>query len=255
MAKGKILRSLYISMATVSLVVLGWSAYAVVNYFHTSPRYEVRAIVVLGLHRVSEDDVLARAEFEPGTNVFMADLDDIRERVEQLEWVRQAIVKRVLPNQIIIKVTERQPIGLSRMDGEVYQFDVDAMILDVDPIGTASFPIVDGLRRGDTTGNIEKVQTYEKVLEEVGETELSEIHINETGEVSLVSASDALLVSLGKEDFRSRWVKFLQLKPQIMQQYPGAVRVDLRFKNQVIVRMRDDDAGEKIVWDVEKRSL
>ncbi len=255
MTKAKVLRSFYISLFAVSLVALGWSAYAVVSYFHTSPRYEVQRVAVSGLHRVDENQVLAKVEFEVGTNVFKADLDDIRERVEQLEWVRHAIVKRILPDQILIKVNERQPIGLGRIDGEVYQFDVDATILDLDAVSTVSFPIVDGLHRGDMAGNLMKVQTYERVLEEVGETELSEVHINDTGEASLVSASDALLVNLGKEDFRIRWIKFLQLKPQIMQQYPDAVRVDLRFKNQVIVRMRDDDAGEKIVWDVEKRAL
>jgi len=31
--------------------------------------------------------------------------------------------------------------------------------------------------------------------------------------------------------------------------------VDLRFKNQVIVRMKDDDAGQTIVWDGKKNTL
>ena len=59
----------------------------------------------------------------------------------------------------------------------------------------------------------------------------------------------------GAADFRSRWVKYLQLKPQIQKQYPQAVRVDLRFKNQVIVRMKDDDTGENIVWGLKKNTL
>ena len=32
-------------------------------------------------------------------------------------------------------------------------------------------------------------------------------------------------------------------------------RVDLRFKNQVIIKMNDDEAGEKIVWGVKKDTL
>ena len=39
--------------------------------------------------------------------------------------MRYAIVQRVLPDEIIIKVVEREPIGLARIDGEIYQFDVD----------------------------------------------------------------------------------------------------------------------------------
>ena len=57
--------------------------------------------------------MLAKAGFEVGTNVFRVNLDQVRERVEDLQWVRNAIVERVLPDQIIIKVIEREPIGLA----------------------------------------------------------------------------------------------------------------------------------------------
>ena len=93
------------------------------------------------------------------------------------------------------------------------------------------------------------------MLEELGQTALSEIHINDAGEVTVVSASDPVIVNLGTSDFRNRWIKYLQLKPQIQQRYPQAVRVDLRFKNQVIVRMKDDEAGEKMVWGAKKKTL
>ena len=110
--------------------------------------------------------------------------------------------------------------------------------------------------RTTTNGNLEKVEMYQKVLEELGQTALirrftSTMH----GEVTVVSASDPMIVNLGAADFRSRWIKYLQLKPQIQQQYPQAVRVDLRFQNQVIVRMKDDESGEKIIWDGKKNTL
>jgi hypothetical protein len=108
---------------------------------------------------------------------------------------------------------------------------------------------------GDHKGNLEKVEMYRKVLEDVGQTALSEVHINDSQEVTVVSASDPVIVNLGAVDFRSRWIKYLQLKPQIQQQYPQAVRVDLRFRNQVIVRMKDDESSEKIVWGVKKNTL
>jgi cell division protein FtsQ len=255
MAKGKLLRPLRIFLLIVLLIGSGVSAYSLARYFRTAPRYDVQKLVVSGLRRVEENEVVAKVGFEVGTNVFTTDLDEIRGRVEQLKWVRDAIVQRVLPDQIMIKVSEREPIGLARIMGDVYQFDVDAMILELDPVSASSFPVLDGLRREDTARNLVKVQVYQKVLEGLGQTELSEVHVNDAGEVSLVSASDTLLVNLGKEDFRNRWVRYLQLRPQILQQYPDAVQVDMRFKNQVIVRMRDDETGEKIVWDEERKAL
>jgi cell division protein FtsQ len=239
----------------ICLIPIGWAAYSGMVYLTTDARFEVRKLSVSGLKRVDENQVLTKAGFGVGTNVFRVKLDQIRERVEELPWVRYAIVERVLPDKIIIKVAEREPIGLARINGEIYQFDVDAKILDSDPLSTSSFPILDGLRAGDHKGNLQKVEIYRKVVDDVGQTALSEVHISDSQEVMVVSASDPLLVNIGTVDFRNRWIKYLQLKPQIQQQYPQAVRVDLRFKNQVIVRMTNDDNSETIVWGTKKNTL
>ena len=250
----KLIRFVQITIACAAVAGLMWGGYEVVSYLRTAHRFEVQKLSVSGLKRVDENEVLAKAGFEVGTNVFRVDLEEIRKRVEELDWVRYASVQRVLPDQIIIKVVEREPVGLTRIKGEIYQFDSDAKILDPDPAGGPSFPILDGLRAGDRAGNVKKVETYRSVLQELGEAALSEIHINDSGDVTVVSASDPVSINLGVSDFRNRWVRYLQLKPQIQQQYPAAVRVDLRFKNQVIVKMKDD-AGEKVVWGAKKNTL
>jgi len=254
LGKKQIVRCLQLTAGGAILGGLCWGAYSVVLFMKASPRFEVEKLSVSGLRRVDDNQVLAKAGFEVGTNVFDVNLQEIRERVEQIRWVRHALVERVLPDHIIIKVVEREPIGLGRIRGEIYQFDADGVILDPDPTIGTSFPILDGLA-ADTARNVRKVELYRKVMEDLGETSLSEIRINDNDEVSVVEAGDPLMVSLGTADYRARWIRYLQLRPQIQQQYPQAVRVDLRFKNQVIVRMKDDETGEKLTWEAEKKSL
>jgi cell division protein FtsQ len=251
----KLMRFVHLVIAFAVLIGLGWGAYKLIFFLRTASSFEVQQLSVVGIKRVQESQVLANVGFERGTNLFRVDLDEIRSRVEELDWVRYATVQRVLPDRVVIKVVEREPIGMARIQGEIYQFDVDGKILDARlAIGTG-FPILDGLRPGDRKGNQQKVQVYRKVLEEVGQTSLSEIHINESGDVTVVSASDPMSINLGATEFRNRWTKYLQLRPQIQQQYPEAVRIDLRFKNQVIIKMTDDEAGEKVVWGAKKNTL
>ena len=112
------------------------------------------------------------------------------------------IVQRVLPDQIIIKVVEREPIGLAGFSGEIYQFDADAKILEPDPLSRCQFSDP-GWTSARTTRSaiLQKVEIYRKVLEELGQTALSEIHINDHEEVTVVSASDPLIVNLGAVGF------------------------------------------------------
>src|ERR1044071_5065056 len=106
----QIVRCLQLGAGLAVLGGLCWGAYSVVVFVKTSPRFEVRKLSVSGLRRVDDNQVLAKAGFEVGTNVFKANLKEIRERVEQIQWVRHALVERVLPDQIMIKVVEREPI-------------------------------------------------------------------------------------------------------------------------------------------------
>ena len=58
------------------------------------------------------------------------DLDRIRDLVESESWVREATVRRKLPNQLVIHIRERQAIALAAIDNELYVVDEGGVILD-----------------------------------------------------------------------------------------------------------------------------
>lgn len=254
--KSRVLKSAKLAFAAAVLGALGWGSYQAARFARTDPFFEVKQFSISGLKRVAENEVVAQAHVELGTNIFTADLDEVRLRVESLQWVRHALVQRILPDQIVITVVEREPIGLSRIAGEIFEFDTDARILDLDSQPLPSFPVLDGLRMNDPQGNAVKVDLYRKIIDELqGQTELSEIHINDAHEVAVVSVSDPMLVNLGDTDFRTRWVRYLRLKSEIQRKYPDAVLVDFRFRDQVIVKMRQEETEDTVVWGAGKKSL
>jgi cell division protein FtsQ len=255
--KAKIWKALQVVAVVAALSLLGGVAFTTGEYLRTSSRFEVKKVLVLGGKRVTETQVLTQADVPDKANVFSVDLAAIRERVERMQWVRHAIVQRVFPDTITIKILEREPVGLARIRGKVYQFDTDAAVLDYDASTGVNYPILDGLQPKDLSGNLRRVDLYSRVLKELqSPNELSEILINDADEVSVVLSEEPLLIKLGGSDFHSRWIRYLQWKPQI-QQHPETAEVDLRFKDQVILTPRSDasDSDEKVLWDVEKKSL
>ena len=255
--KGRIWKALIGVSAVAVLAVVGLTSYTVVRYLRTTPRFDLKKVSVVGIKRVEETQVYAQAGLRGSGNIFSADLEAIRERVEGLRWVRFATVQRILPDTISIKVVEREPVGLARIGGEIYQFDAQAELLDPDTNGGINFPILDGLEFDEPESNQKKIDLYITIMEELhGQSELSEIHVNDAGEVSVVSLSEPLLVNLGASEFRTRWGRYLQLKTQIQEDYPEAVQVDFRFENQVILKTKTDASDErKVTWDVKRKSL
>ena len=63
-----------------------------ITILHTDPRFDVKKSPVAGLKHVDENEVLAASSSNTGinTNIFAVDMDDVRDRVEEIEWVRYA---------------------------------------------------------------------------------------------------------------------------------------------------------------------
>ena len=101
--KIKVWKWIVLVSAAAVLSVVGYAGYTIVHYMRTSPRFAVQTVSVVGLNRVEQKHVLGQAGMEAAANVFSVDLEEVRQRVEGLKWVRFATVQRLLPDTIAIK--------------------------------------------------------------------------------------------------------------------------------------------------------
>ena len=107
------------------LVFAGYRAAASASFF------QLRNVEVQGTSRLqpAEIQALVRQSVEK-TGVWQADLNSINERLERLPWVRTAIVSRVLPDRIRVRITERTPRAVVRMStGRFRWVDEEAALL------------------------------------------------------------------------------------------------------------------------------
>ncbi len=88
---------------------------------------QVKYIDIVGTERLSEEELLLTAAVEPGTNLVALSLDSVAVRVQSNIAVKDAKVMRQLPNSLIIKVVERQPIA-AIATGEIKLVDEEAIV-------------------------------------------------------------------------------------------------------------------------------
>jgi len=74
--------------------------------------FTVQDILVVGRHETKQKDLLKAVRLARGAPIFAFDLDAARKRVEALPWVRQAVVQRMLPDTIYLRIQERKPLAL-----------------------------------------------------------------------------------------------------------------------------------------------
>lgn len=258
------LRPLSVAGLGVLALAVALGFYRAAAWVQDTELLAIREIQVIGERRVTESEILARAGYVPGARVFGVDLDGARRAVEAIPWVRHATVRRVWPDELVITVEERspEPVALARIGGDLYNAYVDGVILPMDEWTLEDFPILDGLSAGGAEAEIArnaiKIGIYRELLELIGPGDLSEIHVSDGGEVSIVPLDEPVVVMLGATDHGSRWGKYERIRTRIREDYPMAGQIDLRFRDQVIIRSApsgENGPAEGIIWSEEETNL
>jgi cell division septal protein FtsQ len=155
--------------------------------------FQVRRVDVTGTSRISpaEIEVLTRRAAAK-TGVWRADLSAISSELQRLPGIRSAVVTRVLPDGLRVRVTERVPVAVVRTSaGHFLWVDEEGVALG-EMKNTDSVPsfFIRGWNEDGTEearkDNAEKVQKYSEVAREWGALGLSE----RVSEVNLLDLQD-----------------------------------------------------------------
>lgn len=127
------------------------------HYMERDGRFRIAGsddIQATGLAEVRRSDLLPVFGEDIGRNIFFVPLAQRRKQLEQIAWVKQATVMRLLPDQIHVNIVERQPVAFTRHGSQVGLVDADGVLLSMPAAAMArhhySFPVLTGIDRGDS---------------------------------------------------------------------------------------------------------
>jgi cell division protein FtsQ len=204
---------------------------------------------------VNGNRIVAREDIQ---RLFLADrhrsmlripLDKRRAQVQELPWVEDAHVQRILPNRLRVFITERTPIAFFRNGAELVLIDAHGVLLDRPESEDYRFPIVTGLSENMPREEREKrMQTYQEFMKDTdlvkaGSSErVSELDLSNPRDLKVVltglgSGPDAqpVTVHFGQSDFTGKYRMLVENFAQ-WQANAGPVRsIDLQYSRQVVV--------------------
>jgi cell division septal protein FtsQ len=113
-------------------------------WLRSSEIFTLENVRVRGVRLVDTSDVLTRASLMPGTQLVSLDAGEVAERLRGNPFVKDASVRRRLPNTIDIEVKERRPEAIVAR-GRVYLTDRDGRLLELVAGRWYDVPVVSGL--------------------------------------------------------------------------------------------------------------
>jgi cell division protein FtsQ len=236
-----------VARAAVLLAVIGYATYRVGELLLSSSALTVTRVTVSGNSRMSKGEVLSLLDGVRGTNMLMADLEGWRKKLLTAPWVAEATMRRVFPGTLAVAVTERQPLGIGRINDNLYLIDQRATIIDEYGPNYAELdlPIIDGLAAG-TRGDgllIDSSRAYlaARLLVELRRRpelarRVSQIDVSDVRDAVVILEGDSTMLRVGDDRFAERLQSYIDLAPALRERVPAIDYVDLRYDQRVYVR-------------------
>ncbi|MEW8506285.1 MAG: cell division protein FtsQ/DivIB [Candidatus Thiodiazotropha sp.] len=160
-------------------------------------------------------------------NFFSVDLVRIRNKIEQLPWVKNASVRRVWPDTLAVRVVEQTPLAY---------WGADAMVnREGEVFKPQRLPRLQGLvtlvGEDEQAKKITKGYLKMRTLLETAGLKLERLRVDARQSWQIETAG-GLLLDLGRRDVMPRLSRFVQLYPFLKDRVDASLeRVDLRYTN------------------------
>jgi cell division protein FtsQ len=219
-------------------------------------------IEVTGNHIVTREAVLQQFVHDRGRSVMRISLDARSSQLQQLPWVEQASVQRILPNSIRVTLTERTPIAFVRNSAELALIDAHGVLLDRPDGEDLQFPIVTGLSENMPLEEREKrMQTYQEFMKDIDlvgfassekerntgikahpSEKVSELDLANPKDLRVVMSglagpndSQTVTVHFGQSDFTGKFKMLVENFAQWQASSGRVLSIDLQYSRQVVL--------------------
>lgn len=216
-----VLPYLPLALKVVLAVSLGVLAYIGYRTAVSASFFKLRDVNVEGTSRASREEIRAAVTRLSQAGVWQADLDAISSELKDVPWVREAVVTRVLPAGLRVRVTEREPRVIARASsGKLVWVDDDGVTLGAASPDDEQF-FIRGLEEGRTPEvlkhNRQRVSLARELSHDWEQAGLakrvSELNLEDLDDVrvQLAGGDASIEVRLGKTDYAKRLRQALEV--------------------------------------------
>ncbi|MCY3758231.1 MAG: FtsQ-type POTRA domain-containing protein [Acidobacteria bacterium] len=252
--------SLKLSFGLLLTSTLSFGLYWMRDRLYHSPRFDIAITEINGLQQISQNQVLLKISelAQPDRNLVRFDLDRLRRNLKRIPWVKTAVVRRVLPDKLIVDIEERQPVAFTRVGQETLLIDEEGTLLENNPekLSQADFPVILGMESGYSPEilrrNRERIALYLKLVRALNRggaglsRDLSEVHLQDPGNVSVILNGDTVLVYLGSDGLQAKFRRYLAASRELKRKYRNLDSVDMRYRDQVVIRTLDPTLAQGV---------
>lgn len=184
-----------------------------------------------------------------GTNIFAVDLNALRERIDASHpEFKDVVVRRVLPNKLVVQARLRKPIAQIRSDRYYFMDEGGILLPDVKNFPDPQLPVIVGINanlakvKANSFSRFDKeridkalfIITEMQSIKGLSQYRLKSVDITDPGNFSFFLEESNVEIKIGNSDFDARLKLLATLLGQVGEDVDKFKYIDLRFEDPII---------------------
>jgi cell division protein FtsQ len=198
----------------------------------------VREVLVRGRQITARDDLIAALDIHSGMPILAIEIEEARQRVESLGWVKSVSIARRLPDTIYVQIEERTALALWQHQGRVALIDRDGAVIQRRKLeGFAALPLVVGEDAPENAAPLlDLLRIYPAVSGQV------EAAVRVSGRRWNLRLRNGIDIRLPAEDVATALDRLSEYQREHALFERDVIAVDLRVPDRLIVRVSGEAA-------------
>jgi cell division protein FtsQ len=119
----------FLAVVAIYGVVIGGHVESTLGGLTAAAGLKIAAIQISGQSETAERDILDRLAIPDHRSIVLFDAEAARQRVEQLDWVASASIRKVYPATLVVEVVERTPYAIWQHDRQFSLIDQEGHVI------------------------------------------------------------------------------------------------------------------------------
>lgn len=203
-------------------------------------------IIVSGREKTTREEVAAALGLKRGDNILKIDLYELKRKLEQLPWIKEAEVRRsFFPNVLSINLTEKEVRAVWQISEKFYPLDDEGKIIDADFRATEPVLLIVG------AGAPENMKNLLENLKGGDASYLKRIKVanfisKRRWNLILDDIREGVTIKLPEENIAEAWNKLLKLNETKGILKRKLTIIDLRLPHKIVVKLRKSKPDEPL---------
>lgn len=194
-------------------------------------------VIVTGREKTTQKEILQALGVKRGDNFLKINIQEIKDRLEVLPWVRKVLVKRTFfPNVIQVSIEERKVRSIWQINEKFHAIDYDGKVINAafKPDHPILLIVGEGVPE-NINALLDDISDNQQILRRV---KVANYISGRRWNLVLDDIKDGITVKLPEENVKKAWKKLLKLDATNGILKRKLTIIDLRLEGKITVKLK-----------------